>query len=139
MEDRSAVKDVSKLANKLRRKLETFRVEGEFSGTQGKVLQFLLTTDRDIFQKDIEEEYSVRAASASQLLAKMEQNGLIQRESVDYDSRLKKIVLTDKAMQYKDEVIVKLGSLERELTSGIDAKDMAAFYRVMDQMMENMK
>ena len=58
---------ISKLSNKLRRKIDGFSSKGEFSGSQGKVLHFILTQTQDIFQKDIEEEYSLRPSTATEL------------------------------------------------------------------------
>lgn len=53
----SAARYVSKLSNKLRRKLDMLSSRKEFSGSQGRTLHFLLAQAEDIFQKDIDEEY----------------------------------------------------------------------------------
>ena len=94
----SAARYVSKLSNKLRRKLDMLSSRKDFSGSQGRTLHFLLAQTDDIFQKDIEEEYSIRPSTATELLKQMEKNGLILREKVHYDNRMKKIDLTDKAL-----------------------------------------
>lgn len=86
----SAARYVSKLSNKLRRKLDMLSSRKEFSGSQGRTLYFLLAQSDDVFQKDIEEEYSIRPSTATELLKQMEKNGLIVREPVSYDNRLKK-------------------------------------------------
>ena len=116
---KSAARYVSKLSNKLRRKLDMLSSRKEFSGSQGRTLHFLLAQTEDVFQKDIEEEYSIRPSTATELLKQMEANGLIRREPVAYDNRLKKIVLTDKALMYKQQVVEDLTSLEKTLTKGI--------------------
>lgn len=110
----------------------------DFSGSQGIALQFLLAQTEDIFQKDIEEEYSIRPSTATELLKNMEKSGLIIREPVDYDKRLKKIVLTDKALQYRQQVIEDLSSLEKTLTNGISEADLEIFFRVIEKMMNNL-
>ena len=109
---RSAARYVSKLSNKLRRKLDMLSSRNEFSGSQGRALHFLLAQTGDIFQKDIEEEYSIRPSTATELLKQMEKNGLLIREPAPYDNRLKRIVLTDKALVYKDQVVEELTDLE---------------------------
>ncbi|NBH35937.1 MarR family transcriptional regulator [Clostridiaceae bacterium] len=128
---------ISKLSNKLRRKIDGFSSKGEFSGSQGKALHFILTQTQDIFQKDIEEEYSLRPSTATELLKKMEQNGLIYREPMANDARMKKIVVTNKALQYKDLVTKNILGLEEELTRDIPKEDLAVFFRVMEKMLEN--
>ena len=62
-------------------------------GTQIRILNFVLVSypDREIYQKDIEEELNIRSASVSTLLKKMEAQDFIRREKVSYDDRLKKI------------------------------------------------
>lgn len=129
---------ISKLSNKLRRKIDRFSSKGEFSGSQGKALHFILTQTEDIFQKDIEEEYSLRPSTATELLKRMEQNGLIYREPLANDARMKRIVVTDKALQYKDIVTKNILGLEKELTKDIPEEELAVFFRVMEKMLDNL-
>lgn len=135
---RSAARYVSKLSNQLRRKLDMLSSRKEFSGSQGRTLHFLLAQTQDVFQKDIEEEYSIRPSTATELLKQMEKNGLIVREPVDYDNRLKKIVVTDKALIYKRQVIEDLTSLEESLVRGISEADLEIFFQVIEKMMDNL-
>lgn len=135
---RSAARYVSKLSNKLRRKLDTLSSRKEFSGSQGRTLHFLLAQREDVFQKDIEEEYSIRPSTATELLKQMEKNGLIFREPAPYDNRLKRIALTPKALTYQDQVVADLTQLEEELTKGISSEELETFFRVIEQMMDNL-
>lgn len=134
----SAARYVSKLSNKLRRKLDMLSSRKEFSGSQGRTLHFLLAQSDDVFQKDIEEEYSIRPSTATELLKQMEKNGLIVREPVSYDNRLKKIVLTDKALIYKKQVVNDLTELEETLIKGISEEKMKIFFEVIEKMMDNL-
>ncbi|MDO4336732.1 MAG: MarR family winged helix-turn-helix transcriptional regulator [Eubacteriales bacterium] len=134
----SAARYVSNLSNKLRRKLDMLSSRKDFSGSQGRTLHFLLAQTDDIFQKDIEEEYSIRPSTATELLKQMEKNGLIVREPVAYDNRLKKIVLTEKALSYKQQVVEDLTALEETLVEGISEEDLKVFFRVIEKMMDNL-
>ena len=80
----------------------------------------------------------MRPPTASEILKKMEQNGLISRQPVSYDARLKKIVLLPKALQYKNRVTHDLACFEEELAHGISPEDMKVFYRVVEQMLNNL-
>ena len=135
---RSAARYVSKLSNKLRRKLDMLSSRNEFSGSQGRALHFLLAQTADIFQKDIEEEYSIRPSTATELLKQMEKNGLLIREPAPYDNRLKRIVLTDKALVYKDQVVEELTDLEETLVRGIPEEKLEVFFEVIEKMMDNL-
>ncbi len=135
--DKHAARFVSKLSNKLRRKIDAFSGREHFSGSQGRVLHFILAQTDDVFQKDIEEEFSLRPSTATELLKKMEHNGLIRREAMAYDARKKKIIVSGKALQYKDAVVNDINSLEEELTRDISGEDLAVFFRVIEKMLEN--
>ncbi|HIX68097.1 MAG TPA: MarR family winged helix-turn-helix transcriptional regulator [Candidatus Anaerostipes excrementavium] len=133
----NATRYVSKLSNKLRRKLDMLSSRKEFGGSQGRVLQFLLSQTDDVFQKDIEEEYSIRPSTATEMLKQMENKGLILREPVDYDHRLKKIVVTEKALHYKQQVIKDLTALEESLIKDIPEVELKIFFAVIEKMMDN--
>lgn len=51
--------------------------------------------DRDIYQKDLENEFSISRSTVTNILNLMEKKGYIQRASVENDARLKKLILTD--------------------------------------------
>lgn len=136
--DRHAARYVSKLSNKLRRRIDAFSTRGKMSGSQGKALHFLLAQQDDVFQKDIEDEFSLRPSSATELLKAMEREGLIRREPLPRDARRKRIVVTDKALAYKQAVMADILGLEAELTRDIPPEDLEVFFRVMEQMLRNM-
>ena len=135
---RSAARYVSKLSNKVRHRLDALAARQEFSGSQGRTLHFLLAQTGDVFQKDIEEEYSIRPSTPTEMLKQMEKNGLTRREPVPYDNRLKKIVLPDKALQYRDTVVDGLTGLEEDLIRGIPGEDLEVFFRVIQAMLDNL-
>lgn len=135
---KSPARYVSKLSNKIRRKIDFFASGREFSGAQGRVLHFILAQNEDIFQKDIEEEYGLRPPTATELLKKMEKNGLISREAVPYDARLKKIIASEKAMRYREQVVEDLTGLDRELTRGLTPEEVETFFRIMEKMLKNL-
>lgn len=135
--NKHAARYISKLSNKLRRKIDAFSSRENFSGSQGRVLHFILAQSTDVFQKDIEEEYSLRPSTATVLLNKMEKNGLICRESTENDARLKRIIVSEKALQYKDIIMKDIINLEEELTKDISQKDLDIFFSVVEKMLDN--
>lgn len=110
------------------------------TGTHGWALgYFHRNSDRDIFQKDFEKEFDIRRSTASRILSLMEENGLIIRESVPYDARLKKIVLTKKALEIETQVISFFDSLESEYEKDISEEELEIFYRVLDKINSNIE
>ncbi len=133
----SAGRLISRLSNQIRRQLDAFSIRNSMSGSQGRILHFILAQPDEVFQKDIEEEFCLRPSSASGILKLMEQNGLIRRISSPRDARLKQIIVTPKASLLKDRVIHDVNELEVSLTRGISDADMEIFFRVIQQMYHN--
>ena len=110
------------------------------TGTHGFALGFLhRNKDRDIFQKDFEKEFDIRRSTASHILSLMEENGMITRESVPYDARLKKIVLTEKALNIQTEVMCFFDNLEKEFEKDISEEELQIFYSVLDKINSNIE
>ena len=92
------VRLIATLSNLIRRKIHSLdRIPG-LTPVQDAVLHFILgrCREQDLFQKHVEEEFNLRRSTATELLKLMEKKGLIYREGVSYDARLKKIMPTDK-------------------------------------------
>ena len=112
----------------------------KMTGTHGWAIgYFYHNRHRDIFQKDFEQEFNIRRSTASNILALIEKNGLITRESVPYDARLKKITLTDKAINIQHIVDSAFGKLEDTIKEGITEEELLVFYRVLDKINSNIE
>ena len=73
------------------------------------------------------------------MLKLMEKNGLISRQSVDHDARLKKIVLTDKAIKIHKKAVQNIEVLENSIQKGITNEELVAFYNVLDKIKANLE
>ena len=73
------------------------------------------------------------------MLKLMEKNGIIKRQAVDYDARLKKIVLTDKAIKIHKKATENIIVLEDTLKQGISNEELVSFYNVLDKIKANME
>lgn len=92
----------------------------------------------DTFQKDIEEEFSINRSTASEMLKLMSKRNMIERQSVDYDGRLKKIVLTNKSLdilEWMDQTIMQQHEL---LTKGLTTQEINDFMKIADKMIDNL-
>ena len=112
----------------------------KMTGTHGWAIgYFYHNRDKDIFQKDFEQEFNIRRSTASNILALMEKNGLITRESVSYDARLKKISLTQKAIEIHNIVEKAFENLEDIIQKDISAEELEVFYTVLDKINSNLE
>lgn len=132
---------IGMVSNQIKRQLDSTILNDTLTGMQGRFLHFILTysAEQDVFQRDLEEEFNLRRSTATGILQLMEKSGLLYRESVDYDARLKKIVVTQKGAQCKAQVEQSIRVLEERLQRGISHEDLAVFFRVMAQMSKNLK
>ena len=82
---------------------------------------------KDTFQKDIETEFSINRSTTSEMLKLMCKNGMISRVPVDYDARLKKIVLTEKSLKFNQELSRKMNELDKILIKGLPESEVETF------------
>ena len=107
---------------------------------QSRVIGFLHRNEgKDIFQKDIEKEFSIRRATVSVLLHSMEAKDLIIRESVPRDARLKKVILTERSREIASTAQQDVARFDMMLREGIPAEDMEAFFRVTEMIRYNIE
>ena len=109
------------------------------TGTNGWIIGYLADNDeRAIYQKDLEREFCITRSTASKVINRMEQKGLIRRESVAEDARLRKLVLTPAAWDIFHKMEVDHTNLERRLMRGFSEEETAQLRRYIDRMYENM-
>lgn len=134
--------EIHGLSNLLRRRAEStkpMKYVARITGANGWIIGHLaLNRDRDIFQRDIEKRFSITRSTASKVLSLMEQKGLIVRQSVDYDQRLKKIVLTDKALALHEAIIRELDNMEAELLRGFTDEEIEQLYNYIARLKNNL-
>ena len=92
----------------------------------------------DTFQKDIEEEFSINRSTTSEMLSLMNKRGLIERVPVDYDGRLKKIVLTQKSLEIHEWINQTMMNVHEKLTDGLSPQEIELFMSIADKMIHNL-
>lgn len=103
------------------------------------IIEYLyMNRDRNVFQRDLEADFNVRRSTVSGILQNLEKKGLICRESVDQDARLKKITLTDEAVSIHQDMLQKFSCLEEKMTEGIMEEEWTVFYNVLEKIRQNL-
>ncbi|MFQ7318934.1 MAG: MarR family winged helix-turn-helix transcriptional regulator [Massilimicrobiota timonensis] len=93
---------------------------------------------KDTFQKDIEEEFSINRSTTSEMLTLMSKRKLIKRVPVDYDGRLKKIVLTQKSLEIHEWINQTMIQLHEKLTNDLSSEEIEIFMDITDKMIRNL-
>ena len=115
-------------------------VDDHPTGVQGWIIGYLYRNrDKEVFQRDIQEQFSIRRSTVTGILQLMEKNGIIRREGVDYDARLKRLVPTEKAVQMEEQVRECARLLEQRITRGLTDEQRAQFLHTAACMAENLR
>lgn len=135
--------DIHRLDNRIRRCVQRTATQHEMeavSGTNGRIIRFLSEhTDRDIYQKDLESEFGITRSTASRVLRLMEQKGLVERQSVPHDARLKKVMLTERSRRLVREMCQTGTTLDARLLRGFSPDEVQTLYGFLDRMFQNLE
>ena len=114
--------------------------DDELTPMQRHILNYILleTLHRDIYQKNLEEEFQVRKSTVSGILKLIEKNGFIYRESVKEDARLKRILPTKKAEALRPSILEHIHETEIRMTEGVSEQDLVLCKKVLYQMCQNL-
>ena len=107
------------------------RISG-VSGSQARLLAFLsiVSMEQDIYQR----EFGIRPSSVTGLLQALEQEGLISRESVSTDGRLKKIVLTGKAKEIQANIVSSHRQVTQQLRGPMSDEVLRRFLKNCEEI-----
>lgn len=115
------------------------RNQDDLTAMQHWVLDFLQAHERhDVFQRDIEDAFSISRATASNMLGLMEKKGLIERISVERDARLKKILMTSRAKKMVAQAERDIKEMEELLVRGMSEEEVVEFGHYLDRVRENL-
>lgn len=129
-------RNIKILNNLFRRRGQEF----ERCGANSHILFYLYNNaDKKIYQKDIEEAFSIRRSTATGVLQRMEKSGLIVRTACGFDARLKTIELTSKALLLLRQIEKSLDETETIVRKGISENDLDIFFKVAKKMIKNME
>ncbi len=132
--------EIRELGMLMRRKISNINNLGSdnFTGMHTWLIHYLFENDdKDIFQKDVEEMFSIRRSSATSLLQRMEKNDILIRVPVSYDARLKKIVLTEKARTIHREIAEVMTNFENAFVQGLTKDETEQFLSILKKIKNN--
>lgn len=110
------------------------------SQLQGGILGYLYHhSEQPVYQRDIEKEFRISRATATNTLQGMEKNGLIVRKSQDKDARLKRILMTEPAKKRHAQVEAHMQLLDQRMLCGMTETEISEFYRLLGKLLENLE
>jgi len=138
-EDRNIVFELKSLDRMLRKTIEQeFRAlddDDQITRMHHWIIGFLFRNqDRDIFQKDVEAEFRISRSTTSSMLSLMEKKGLVERQSVPGDARLKKLTLTDKSRQLHAQHMDTIRRFDAAVNGAITQEEKAELLRILSKL-----
>ncbi len=111
------------------------------TGVQSVIMGFIYEKSRkkDVFAKDIEKEFDLRRASTAGIIQNMEKNGLVKRELVGNDARLRKIVLTEKALELRKKLDKSIKNMEKKMQEGLTKEEIEKYLELTKKMANNLE
>lgn len=110
----------------------------QITPTQMQIIAYILeNSNKDIYQKDLEEVLGLRRATVSGVLYTMEKNHLIKRSTSMNDARVKKIVLNDEAKVMFLKCEEKIKKLEELMIRDLSEVELQMFSKIIDKMKDN--
>ena len=117
----SKIKKIQSLVRKTIHNSETFKSNEELTNVIGWTIGFISKRNSEgieTYQKDVEAEFKISRSTATGLLQNMEKLGYLYREVSEIDSRLKRIVLTEKSIELNKKVLNTFDQIETQLLTG---------------------
>ncbi len=141
MEKKEVTLAVRMLFNHIRRRMDNHIYRNSrVPPAQGRIIGYLSHhTDTDVFQRDLEQVYQIRRSTASAILKSMVRSGLITREPVPRDARLKKLVLTPQGEAFHDSFRQEIERAEAVITRGVSRAELDAFFQTVAKFEENLQ
>lgn len=112
----------------------------EVTVMHGWILAYLEDNrEREIYQKDIEGKFGINRSTVTNIVKLMEKKGLIRRESVPHDGRLKRLVLTEKGKWAKKASWEAVQVTEKQIVLGMSEEELNEFFRLLEKMRKNLE
>ena len=86
-------------------------------------LYFQLQNGKQVFQKELEEEFRIRKSSVTSVIQMLEQKGLVRRAGVTGDARRKELMLTEQGIAVQETVMERLDALEGLVNEALSPKE----------------
>ncbi len=107
--------------------------------TQMRIIDYILKSEKDVEQKDLEKVFNLRRATISGVLQTMEKNNLIIRTTSLIDTRTKVIKLSNQTRSIFEKNKKRMLELEKVITKDISEDELENFINVVNKMKENIK
>lgn len=94
--------------------------------------------DEEVYQKDLEKFFSISGATATNMIKGLEKSELVERIPNERDARLKRIVLTEKAIVREQRIRRLVMELEEGMIVGFTEEEISTYCKMTDRILQNL-
>lgn len=125
---------------KLRKRMNSNVQSLGLTSVQTRIMHYILLrcAEGPVFQRDVEKAFGMSRSTATCILQLMVKNGLLVREHVADDARLKSLIPTDRAARLDTQIEEALRQDEQRLTRGLSPEQIAQFLETAALMAANL-
>lgn len=108
--------------------------------SQGFAVLYLCDNiDKEVFVKDIEKKLNISKSVTSNLIKRMEKNGLIQVISSKEDRRYKRVILTELGKSKAKNVREFHEEMHQKIFAGVSREDLKLSFHVLERILKNLE
>lgn len=133
-------KELKELLNLLKRNMEKNTKIKDISPGQVRILNYIIVnSDKNIIQRDIEEEFNIRRSSATELIQKLEKKELLYRVEDENDKRIKILKVTEKGIELESNIYKYICICEQKISQGLTEDEINFFFSITEKMKRNLE
>lgn len=107
---------------------------------QVMIIHYLMDHPEDkVYQKDIERVFTISGATATNMIKGLEKNGLVERIPDKKDARLKRLVLTEKAIVREERIRKIIMALEGGMVKGFTQEEITIYSSMTERIIQNLE
>lgn len=131
---------VHRLSRKVKKRLNATLADLDITAVQSRVIHYILVHSQEgpVYQRDVESAFEFSRSTTTGILQLMERKGLLTRESVECDARLKRLLPTPRAADIDARVGECIREIEALLTQDLSPQDIQHFLVIAAKMSENL-
>ena len=134
---------IRRVDNLIFRRINQFaRANGVEQATpmHGWIIEYLYRhREEPVFQRDIEQEFSITRSTVTNILQLMERKGYIRRQSVPQDARLKQLVLTEEGICFHEKTMLCFHQTDDYVAGLLTAEENTELLRLLNKLREALK
>ncbi|MCD7982096.1 MAG: MarR family transcriptional regulator [Clostridiales bacterium] len=141
--EESIIREIHVLSNRICRLLDNspeLRLLEEATGKNTWIIGYIAQNEgTDVYQRDLENQFGITRSTASKVVNRMVKKGLIERQSVPEDARLKKLVLTERSREIHQRMEAEFRDMEDTLRAGFTEREVEQLRVYFHKMQNNVK